>query len=409
LTKEEHWDDRGNKWLATTHAYDTTYANRISTTDPRLNVTTIVYDSATHAQPISVTVDPLNGTGQQTSQTSYDYSTGLVLTQTDANGKTTSIDYTNQRTFAVDPFGRPGVVTGPAVSSSFFDSGGSYTTLANQQRKVVTRYFDSNALPNNGSQVEVLTDLKQQGDGALKTRTTSDQLGRPVKSETSENGSSYSISAQTVYQQSGRIMLSSNPTRNAGESTDGWTRATKDDAGRVVEVASFNGATQPPSTGANANWTGSVTTSYNANQTTVTDQASKKRRSIVDGLGRLKQVDELFENGTLYASTSYTYDSRGNLTFVNQGVQQRQFAYDSLSRLREAYHPEQVNGSGVKIATAYQYDDASNLTLKTNPNGTTVGFSYDGLNRAATKSLSTGGAWTYLYDVGTNFKGRRAS
>jgi hypothetical protein len=29
--------------------------------------------------------------------------------------------------------------------------------------------------------------------------------------------------------------------------------------------------------------------------------------------------------------------------------------------------PEQVNGSGVKIGTAHQYDEASNLTLKTNP------------------------------------------
>jgi hypothetical protein len=71
LTKEEHWDNRANKWLPTTHIYDSTYGNLTSTTDPLGNVTTIVYDSLNHAQPVSVTVDPLNGTGQQTGQTSY--------------------------------------------------------------------------------------------------------------------------------------------------------------------------------------------------------------------------------------------------------------------------------------------------------------------------------------------------
>ena len=76
-----------------------------------------------------------------------------------------------------------------------------------------------------------------------------------------------------------------------------------------------------------------------------------------------------------------------NVTFVNQGVQQRRFVYDSLSRLREAYNPEQVNSSGVKIATFYQYDDASNLITRTNPNGTAVGFEYDGLNRLRTNSI----------------------
>ena len=331
-----------------------------------------------------------------------------MLTQTDVNGNVTSFDYINQRTNAIDPFGRVGVVTGPAVSSSS-DSAGNFTTLVNQQRKVVTRYFDGIGQPNNAGQVEVWTDLKQQGDGLLKTRATNDQLGRPVKTEISENGSTYSISSQTAFQQMGRITFSSNPTRNTGESTDGWTRATSDDLGRVIEVATFSGPTQPPATGTPSNWTGSVGTAYNAEQTTVTDQAGKKRRSFVDGLGRLKQVDELLETGALYASTTYSYDALGNLTFVNQGAQQRQFVYDSLSRLRQAYNPEQVNASGLKIATLYQYDDASNLMLKTNPNSTTLGFTYDGLNRVTTKTLSTGGVWSYAYDVGTNYKSRMVS
>lgn len=414
LTREARWDDYKVKFLETTHTYDG-HGNRLTITQPsgpsiNGNTTTFVYDQDTQAQPTSITVDPLNGTGPQTSYISYDYSSGLVLSQTDVNDKVTSFDYTNQLTNAIDPFGRVGIVTGPAVSSSFFDSSGNFVTLANQQRTIVTRYFDSFSQSNNASKVEVWADLKQSADGLLKSRTTADQLGRPVLIESSENGSAYSISSQTRYDQMGRITYVSNPTRNSSESTDGWTRTTRDGIGRQIEAASFSGAAQPPQSGTNANWTGSVFTSYNTEQTTVTDQAGKKRRSFVDALGRLKQVDELFENGSLYASTTYSYDTVNNLTQANQGVQQREFVYDSLSRLRSAKNPEHVNASGQLRQTVYDYDDASNLISKTNPGGaSSVTFTYDGLNRVATKTLSTGGAWTYNYDVGTNYKGRMVS
>jgi hypothetical protein len=70
-------------------------------------------------------------------------------------------------------------------------------------------------------------------------------------------------------------------------------------ARRVIEAASFAGDanTPPPDSGTNANWTGSVTTTYNGEVTTVVDQANKQRRSTMDGLGRL-----LVERGRL-AST----------------------------------------------------------------------------------------------------------
>ena len=87
----------------------------------------------------------------------------------------------------------------------------------------------------------------------------------------------------------------------------------------------------------------------------------------------------------------------------------RQFTYDSLSRLRTAKNPEQVNAASQMVATVYTYDDSSNLITRTNPNGTTVGFTYDGLNRVMTKTLSVGGAFTYTYDTATNGKGRLTS
>src|SRR5262249_32331639 len=147
----------------------------------------------------------------------------------------------------------------------------------------------------------------------------------------------YTVSAQTVYTyvlNTGAITLTTNPKRSATATTDGWTRTTRDLLGRVTEVATFAGAAQPPNTGTNSNWTGSVTSSYNANQTTVTDQIGKVRRSIADGLGRLAQVIE-DPNGLNY-QTNYTYDTLGNLRKVVQGTQNRYFMYDSLSRLIRA-------------------------------------------------------------------------
>jgi RHS repeat-associated protein len=364
-------------FVNTKHTYDT-FGNLLTTTDPLANVTTYVYGDSTAALPTSVTVDPLNGSGKQTTTMVHDYQTGLIKSKTDPNGGRVSTDYTNILLAAADPFGRPATVTDPLG------------------RTVVTRYHDT------ARQIEIWSDLIAAGDALLRTRTSSDKIGRAVLAETSEDGSTYGISSQTSYAQFGQIVKTSNPTRGTGEATDGWTRTTNDNLGRVIEVASFAGAFGDATTS-----TGSVTTSYSANQTTVTDQAAKTRSSLLDGLGRLAKVIE-DPNGLNY-STTYGYDPLGNLTSVSQGAQSRSFVYDLLSRLTSAQNPEQ------QAAIAYGYDDDGNLLTKTNPNTTSVNFTYDGLNRVASKTLSTGGAWTYTYDAridGTalpNGKGRLAA
>jgi YD repeat-containing protein len=169
--------------------------------------------------------------------------------------------------------------------------------------------------------------------------------------------------------------------RTGGASnTDSWTRVTNDSLGRTTEVATFGGATLPPSTGTTATASGTVTTVYDANFTTVTDQAGKLRRSMVDALGRLIRVDEPDGSNNLGSTaapvqpTSYAYDVFGNLTTVTQGSQIRTFTYDSLSRLRQATNPE----SGT---VSYQYDDNGNLLVKTDARTVSTHFEYDALNR----------------------------
>src|SRR5262249_38647290 len=327
LTLENRFDNVEAIWLGTSHAYDSS-GNLQSTTDPLGHSITFAYGDSTLGLPTSTTVNP--GSGPQTFSVAYDSSTGLPTSKTDVNGNQTTIGYINNLLGSVDPFGRQAVVAGPLVTSVI--NGQAFT---NQQAKSLDYYYDSEL------QVVTASDLSTTGDGLLKTRTTYDQIHRVQLTESSENGSTYSIQTKSIYQSFGKITMVCNPTRNLGEATDGWTRTTSDEIGRTVEVATFSGAAQPPTSGTNSSWTGSVATVYSSNQTTVTDQSGKARKSVVDGIGRLASIYE-DPNGQNFL-TSYFYDQLGNLTLVSQGSQTRTFTYDSLSRLRTAKNPEQVD------------------------------------------------------------------
>ena len=166
----------------------------------------------------------------------------------------------------------------------------------------------------------------------------------------------------------------------------GWTRTKSDQMGRVLEVETF-GASLPQPWGSSSTGTGKVQTAYDAEFTTVTDQAGKVRRSMVDGLSRLVRVDEPNSGGSLGSTsspnqaTSYTYNALNNLTQVNQGAQTRTFNYSSLSRLTSAINPE----SGT---ITYAYDNSGNLTSKTDARSVTTTITYDELNRPSSKSYS---------------------
>lgn len=80
---------------------------------------------------------------------------------------------------------------------------------------------------------------------------------------------------------------------------------------------------------------------------------------------------------------SYAYDLLDNLSGVTQGVQSRNFGYDSLKRLREAKGPETQ-----QAAIGYTYDDNGNLIAKTEPGGTAAVYTYDVWDRLKQKSYT---------------------
>jgi RHS repeat-associated protein len=374
------------------------------------------YNNTTYDKLYPTKIEKAYGKAVQlTTEKLYDFSTGLETEVNDAdNGVKTTMAY--------DDFGRPKLVI--AGESE------------NAETRTETVYNDE------ARYVIVKSDLQVAGDKKLVSITHYDQLGRVRLSRTLEDAANQSATDETIgikVQRRYRISspysytLTSNPYRATSaanqEETMGWTLTKAHNNGRSSEVESFNGGTLPQAWGGNNTAsTGKVTTSITANTTTVTDQALKKRRSVVDGLGRLIRVDEPNANGdfevsnTLVQPTHYTYDALDNLIKVEQPTQTtpsvnqiRRYAYDSLKRLIFAANPEQATHSLLAYknqnwAVKYEYDENSNLVKKidsreTAPNSNqllTITYGYDELNRIKmrtyTNDLQGTPEVTYDYD-----------
>lgn len=345
LTQQKGWDSTkgaitrplgsGNS-ISVSNLYDS-YGNPTLSTDARNYQTQSVYGAVngyTGLYPTEVRV--AYGTGVQRYTTlEYDYYTGVVKRSTDVdNNVATATTY--------DDFGRPTLVKAAEGKS--------------EETRTTTAYSDTYR------RVIVRSDLTTLGDAKLVSIKHYDQLGRIRLARQLENAATESetdetkgIKVQSRYLVSGShtYQVTSNPYRadysyNAGsENTMGWSRSKSDSSGRVIDAQTFGGATLPAPWGANSTSTGTVTMSYDANFTTVTDQIGKVRRSMTNGLGQLARVDEPDTNGSLGTTasptqpTNYTYNELSNLTQVVQGSQPpRTFAYSSLSRLNSATNPE---------------------------------------------------------------------
>ncbi|MGE3468657.1 MAG: hypothetical protein AB7J13_17200, partial [Pyrinomonadaceae bacterium] len=162
-------------------------------------------------------------------------------------------------------------------------------------------------------------------------------MANPRLSKTLEDASTQSatnetdgIKVETKYKYASgyTYQLTSNPYRTTSDATMGWTRSKSWSSGLQSQVETFSGSSLPAPWGSNSSTTGVVDTQIDANAVTVTDQASKVRRSITDGLGRLSRVDEPTTSGLGSVSspnqyTEYGYDVFNNLLTVSQGSQTR--------------------------------------------------------------------------------------
>lgn len=313
----------------------------------------------------------ISGSRVLTSSRSFDFSTGAVLSSTGLNNDTTSFQYNDQLdrlTMETRPLG---------------DAPGGFG-------KTTYAYSAPGDYPNT---VTVETSLDQNGGRTLTSVSEFDGFLRTIRQTRTDGDSNTApkVMSETFYDALGRVNKVSNPFRvGVSLTTDGYTTSKYDALSRVwmVETKTSDNIS-----------TGIVSTDYDTNLVTVTDQAGKQRKSETDAAGRLKHVYEPNPNNqALDQQTSYDYDARSNLLKVTQGIQIRNFGYDSLSRLTTATSPE--SGSATNGLTAYEYDKSSNLVKRTDPRGIVTNYSYDSINRLATKNYSDATPpVSYFYDV----------
>lgn len=356
------------------------HGNLTSTTDARGVTTSYTYDG--NDLYLTEQVQNSNGAYYTLSRTStyvFDANTGLVTSVTDADNNVAT-------TYGYDWLGRPTLMTEA-----------SNTGLA---RETQVSYEDQ---PQN-LRVVVKRDQNSKNDAALVTVTDYDPLGRVRLTRQLESTSqgvdddTTGIKVQTRYQYSPGALnvLVSNPYRSAtstiasNESTMGWTVNQIDALGRLAKTQTFDGSGLPAPWGSNGNSTGTVTTSFNAQTSTVTDQAKNARQLTVDGLGRLAQVTE--DPGGLNYGTSYNYDALNNLTQVAQGSQTRSFTFDSLGRMSQSSEPEPGKRT-------YAYDAGGNMTSITGGVNKQRTYAYDAFNRLIQINYSDGTPTvSYTYD-----------
>ena len=374
VTANTNWDLPSTQ-RTTRMQYDIA-GNVWSVTDPKNNPPTLFDFSDRYGVPDSEARDNSQYKPELGSQVTYAFAT-LV---TNALGHTAYTQYDYYLGKPVNGEDANGVVAKGRYDDAL-DRGTELVVaenLSSLKRRTLFTYNDAAHLITTNSDQSFFT------DGALKSESVYDGLGRTTESRQYETGSAY-ISTVQNYDGLGRVVQASNPYRPASESQ--WlTTTTYDGLGRVLTVTTPDNAM--------------VTTTYLGNATTVRDQANKQRRSFTDALGRLTSVDEMLEypSAGIYATTTYAYDVLDDLTLVTQGGQSRTFLYDSLKRLKQATNPE----SG---AVNYAYDENSNLQTKVDARSITTTYVYDALNRAISRSYTNDPqntpAVSYKYDSQT--------
>ncbi|MGA2653865.1 MAG: RHS repeat-associated core domain-containing protein [Terracidiphilus sp.] len=381
----------GSAVVNTSSTYDGN-GMKLTDVDGNNNTTSYAY-GCSDAYLTSVTLPIIvNGSHLQT-QSTYDCSSGLVLTSEDANG----------------------VVTNQATVYAYFSSGASIGKL------------NSISYPDGGSTTYLYPSATETDRAValnasvnITSRFFLDTFGRPY--QTLAVAPEGNISSETTYDATGRpSCVTTAHLQGTGSSTDGTTCKYYDVVGRVTEKLDPDGNS--------ANYT------YNGPTQTIADELGHSRQYTYDAFQRLARVLEPNASGALAYETDYTYYALNNLIEVDQwgaasgstspGDRKRLFAYDSLGREIAENIPENQSlaspasltctgtTSGTKWTGCIAYDANSNTTSTTDNAGNVLSYQYDGLNRVTREIASNGSInYYYFYDYysgnpnGTNTIGR---
>ena len=292
-----------------------------------------------------------------------------------------------------------------------YDSVGRIDRVTNQNNSAYTRYV---YLPSGAVQ-----SYTQDQPGVERYNiAVFDGAGRVRATAMNHSNSTGGYSAQYLtYDIMGRVSGQSNPTEildtwvPAGDdSIWEWTLQTYDWKGRPLVSTNPDGSTRENIYGGCGCAGGEMVTSR--------DERGRRRKLTMDVFGRLKQVDELNWDQSVYATTTYAYNARDQITQSTQVGQVRTFEYDGYGRLWKRTTPEQglTTFTYNLNDTLYQLKDArdaiqtfsyNNRRLLTGINysvsGDTaptpnVSFAYDA---AGNRTQMTDGLGTVSYDYNT--------
>ncbi len=371
LSKESNWiAGNGSTVADTTYTYDS-FGNVLTMTNPRIAITTYVYDSS--KSRVASETNHLNQV------TAYEYLAGKLKKITDPNGRIITYEYSSTGwLYRTNIQNTGGLQTVRQMLRNMNGVWGieTYSKLVNTVEDESDQIIDNLGRPTRKIRRMLDHSTGVNGGYYLKEAKTYDVLGREVS-----NSAEYGTSDTSAY---GSLITVNVPTN-------------------LVISTTYDVFDRPLSV---ANSIGTTTMSYSGPETTVTDANNHQKKTYTDAYGNLIQVKEY--NGTSIYTTDYSYESRNLLTNITDALgNTRNFIYNNAGWLTNS---EDLHASADATFGAYQYtyDLNGNKLVETQPNGTTVTRVYDMLDRPTSIDGSSTIAtdYTLVYDNCTNGKGR---
>ncbi len=374
LTRMVKYADAANLGgqVVETYGYDVT-GNRVTTSGSCCELTKSNFGTDTqYAYSTSQSrgsLDPYSSV-RVTSSSTYDFNTGLPLTATDANGRSSQVSY-------------------------FSDSLRPLTTTLSTGASTTFTYDDN--------MMGVTETTKLANGTVLSTKTKRfDGRGLVIQEQSGADGV-YDI-VEIRYDESGRPVSQTRPYRSG--QTKNWANTSYDVIGRATKVIApdgisitenfYNETSRPPGASTEP---GSTVRSV--------DAWGRERWERSDPAGNIVEVVEPNPSGTgsVFAAgaliTRYNYNALGHLIEVLQGEQQRRFRYDSLGRMTHQKLAEAnatLNDAGQYVGNGqwshvFTYDERSNLIARVDPRGIRTVYNYnnDPLNRLQSVTYDTSG------------------
>lgn len=375
--------------FTTTFEYDT-LGRRTKSTDPQGKITTSTYDAvgrletATDPQGITTYTYDQNGnptstnrTGIGTTAATFD-SVNRMLTGTDPRGKTTSYTYdlNGNRTAVITPLGNK--------TSFTYDASNRVKTMidprGNVAGAIAADYTTTHNYDVAGNELSIVNPLGQTVTKTY-TRTATLESVKDARNNITTYGYDTNDRVKTVVAPGqGTTTYTYNTAGRLTQRSDGLLHLTKyeyDLAGRLKKQ------TDP----LNRFWTYDYDVTGNRTKT-VDGVANKALNPLLgsttvtyDSLGRQSLID--YSDTT--PDVSFTYDAQGRVASMTDGAGTETYVYDPGSRLTE------ISRTGSVVAKYLYANDANgNVTSRTLPDGTTVGYVYDDDNRLV--SVTANGA-----------------